>query len=101
MEGPLWIDAHAPALDEIRQDEARQRLERAVDEPMNLVVQGPPGVGKTAATRALTRVAHETPDADLIEINVADFFGRTKRRSGAIPALRGSYRVEAGWRNAT
>jgi len=61
MEGPLWIDAHAPALDEIRQDEARQRLERAVDEPMNLVVQGPPGVGKTAATRALTRVAHETP----------------------------------------
>jgi len=42
MEGPLWIDAHAPALDEIRQDEARQRLERAVDEPMNLVVQGRP-----------------------------------------------------------
>ena len=79
MDGPLWIDTHAPDLDEIRQDEARERLRRAVDEPMNLVVQGPPGVGKTAAVRALARRSHADPDADLIEINVADFFGRTKK----------------------
>ena len=89
MDGPLWIDAHAPALGEIRQDEARERLERAVDEPMNLVVQGPPGVGKTAATRALTRVAHENPDSDLIEINVADFFGRTKKEIRTDPRFEG------------
>ncbi|WP_049909082.1 AAA family ATPase [Halorubrum saccharovorum] len=89
MEGPLWIDAHAPALDEIRQDEARERLERAVDQPMNLVVQGPPGVGKTAATRALTRAAHENPESDLIEINVADFFGRTKKEIRTDPRFEG------------
>ena len=89
MEGPLWIDTHAPTLDEIRQDEARERLERAVDEPMNLVVQGPPGVGKTAATRALTRVSHENPDSDLIEINVADFFGRTKKEIRTDPRFEG------------
>ena len=89
MEGPLWIDAHAPALEEIRQDEARERLERAVDEPMNLVVQGPPGVGKTAATRALTRVSHENPETDLIEINVADFFGRTKKEIRTDPRFEG------------
>ncbi|WP_058367308.1 AAA family ATPase [Haloparvum sedimenti] len=79
MDGPLWTEAHAPDLGEIRQDEARERLERAVDEPMNLVVQGPPGVGKTAATRALARETHADPDNDLIEINVADFFSRTKK----------------------
>ena len=89
MEGPLWTDAHAPALEEIRQDEARERLERAVDEPMNLVVQGPPGVGKTAATRALTRVSHENPETDLIEINVADFFGRTKKEIRTDPRFEG------------
>ncbi|WP_418285645.1 AAA family ATPase [Halorubrum sp. DTA46] len=89
MDGPLWTDAHAPSLDEIRQDEARERLERAVDEPMNLVVQGPPGVGKTAATRALTRVSHENPESDLIEINVADFFGRTKKEIRTDPRFEG------------
>ena len=89
MEGPLWIDTHAPALDEIRQDEARERLERAVDEPMNLVVQGPPGVGKTAATRALTQTAHDHPESDLIEINVADFFGRTKKEIRTDPRFEG------------
>ena len=89
MEEPLWIDAHAPTLDEIRQDEARERLGRAVDEPMNLVVQGPSGVGKTAATRALTRVSHENPESDLIEINVADFFGRTKKEIRTDPRFEG------------
>lgn len=89
MDGPLWIDTHAPTLAEIRQDETRERLERAVDEPMNLVVQGPPGAGKTAATRALARASHENPDTDLIEINVADFFGRTKKEIRTDPRFTG------------
>jgi len=79
MDGPTWTEQHAPSLGELPQASVRERLARAEDEPMNLVVQGPPGVGKTAAVRALARATHENTDADLVEINVADFFDRRKK----------------------
>ena len=79
MDAPLWTETHAPTLADLPQSEARERLERAVEEPMNLVVQGPPGVGKTAAVRALANETHEDTENDLVEINVADFFDRTKK----------------------
>jgi len=78
MDAPLWTDTHAPSLEDLPQSSVRDRLRRAVDEPMNLVVQGPPGAGKTAAVRALADAAHED-ETDLVEINVADFFDRTKK----------------------
>ena len=78
MDDPLWIDAHAPDLADLPQDGVREYLTRAVDEPINLVVYGPPGAGKTAAVRALARESHADPDNDFVELNVADFFGRTK-----------------------
>ncbi|MFB6101730.1 MAG: AAA family ATPase [Haloplanus sp.] len=78
MDAPLWTETHAPSLDDLPQASVRDRLQRAVDEPMNLVVQGPPGSGKTAAVRALAETAHADPANDLVEINVADFFDRTK-----------------------
>ncbi|SFR33301.1 AAA family ATPase [Halogeometricum limi] len=80
MDAPLWTETHAPSLSDLPQSEVRDRLGRTVDEPMNLVLQGPPGVGKTAAVRALAREAHADPDNDLVEINVADFFSRTKKQ---------------------
>jgi replication factor C small subunit len=79
MDGPLWTERHAPAIADLPQQGVRESLERALSEPMNLVVHGPKGAGKTAAVRALTRAAHENPDADYTEINVADFFDATKK----------------------
>ncbi|WP_248895588.1 AAA family ATPase [Haloplanus halobius] len=79
MDAPLWTETHAPSLEDLPQESVRDRLQRAVDEPMNLVVQGPPGSGKTAAVRALANEAHADPANDLVEINVADFFDRTKK----------------------
>jgi replication factor C small subunit len=78
MDAPLWTETHAPDLDDLPQASVRDRLQRAVDEPMNLVVQGPPGSGKTAAVRALADAAH-ADETDLVELNVADFFDRTKK----------------------
>ncbi|MFB6195235.1 MAG: AAA family ATPase [Haloplanus sp.] len=78
MDAPLWTESHAPTIADLPQSSVRDRLRRAVDEPMNLVVQGPPGAGKTAAVRALAEEAH-ADENDLIEINVADFFDRTKK----------------------
>jgi replication factor C small subunit len=79
MDAPLWTETHAPALADLPQAEVRERLRRTVDEPMNLILQGPPGSGKTAAVRAVAREAHGDPENDLVEINVADFFRRTKK----------------------
>ncbi len=85
MEGPLWTETYAPGLEDLPQAEVRANLERALAEPMNLVVHGPKGSGKTAAVRALTRKAHETPGSDRIEINVADFFDASKKEIASDP----------------
>ena len=79
MEPPLWTEKHAPSLSELPQSGPRQSLENAVEEPMNLVVYGPAGAGKTAAVRALAEATHDDPDNDFVELNVADFFDRTKK----------------------
>jgi replication factor C small subunit len=78
MDAPLWPEAHAPTLSDLPQPAARDALQRAVEEPMNLVVHGPRGVGKTAAVRALAAETHAEPDNDFVVVNVADFFDRTK-----------------------
>jgi len=77
MDGPLWTDEHAPTLAELPQPEVRDRFERVREEPMNCLVHGPKGSGKTAGVRALARELHADLDNDFVEINVADFFDRT------------------------
>jgi replication factor C small subunit len=79
MDAPLWTETHTPGIEDLPQAGVRDHLRRAVSDPMNLVVHGPKGAGKTAAVRALTREAHANPEADRIEINVADFFDLSKR----------------------
>ena len=79
MDAPLWTERYAPDLADLPQAEVRDYLQKAVEEPINLVIHGPAGAGKTAAVRALAREAHADPDNDLVEINVADFFGMTKK----------------------
>ncbi|WP_136689324.1 AAA family ATPase [Halorhabdus amylolytica] len=85
MDGPLWTERHAPTIEELPQPEVREQLRGALEEPMNLLVHGPAGSGKTAAVRAFAREAHEDHDADLIEINVADFFDLTKKELSEDP----------------
>ncbi len=85
MESPLWTETYAPDLSDLPQPAVRDYLERAVNEPINLVLYGPEGCGKTAAVRALAREAHDDPDNDLVEINVADFFDRTKKEIRSDP----------------
>jgi replication factor C small subunit len=89
MDAPLWTDRHAPALEDLPQETVRDRLRRAVDEPMNLLVHGPPGAGKTAAVRALADAADDDPEADLVELNVADLFDRTKKEIRNDPRFEG------------
>ncbi|WP_135824740.1 AAA family ATPase [Halorussus ruber] len=85
MDAPLWTERYAPDLEDLPQSEVREYLQKAVDDPINLVLHGPSGAGKTAAVRALAREAHEDPDNDLVEINVADFFGMTKKEIASDP----------------
>src|SRR6056297_2407988 len=79
MDAPLWTETHAPALEDIPQPEAREHLQGAIEEPMNLLVHGPKGAGKTAAVRAYAEEVHDNPDADFTELNVADVFDMTKK----------------------
>ncbi len=85
MESPLWTDRYAPTIDELPQAHLRTYLDHATQRPINLLLHGPPGVGKTAAVFALATAAHANPETDLLVINVADFFSRTKREIGNDP----------------
>lgn len=78
MESPLWTDRYAPDIEALPQSHLRRYLAASVDRPINLLLYGPRGAGKTAAVRALARRAHTDPETDLLEINVADFFDRSK-----------------------
>ncbi|MCL7416631.1 MAG: AAA family ATPase [Halalkalicoccus sp.] len=84
MDAPLWTETHAPTLAELPQEGIREYLTRASEEPINLVLYGPKGAGKTAAVRALAREAHDSEN-DLVEINVADFFSMTKKELSEDP----------------
>lgn len=78
MPEPLWTDRHAPTLAELPQAHLRRYLEAVTGRPVNLLLHGPAGAGKTAAVRALERSRADDGGGELLEINVADFFDRSK-----------------------
>jgi len=88
MDGPLWTETHAPAIEDLPQETVRERLRRAREEPMNLFVHGPKGSGKTAAVRALADSVHDDVENDFVELNMADFFDRTKTEIKNDPRFR-------------
>jgi replication factor C small subunit len=96
MEAPLWTETHAPGLSELPQEGVRDGLDRAVAEPVNLIVHGPRGVGKTAAVRALAEAAHDHPE-DFVELNVSDFFDRTKSEIREDPRFEGFLEGKVPW----
>ncbi|MFB6219162.1 MAG: AAA family ATPase [Halobacteriaceae archaeon] len=96
MEDPLWTATHAPALADLPQDGVRDRMDRALAEPVNLLVHGPAGAGKTAAVRALADELHDHED-DYIELNVSDFFDRTKTEIRNDPRFEGFLQGEIPW----
>ena len=89
MEPPLWIDRHQPDLEALPQEELRRYLAGVPDGPVNLLLHGPAGAGKTAAIQALAEELHAEPELDLLTINVADFFGMTKSELVEDPRFRG------------
>lgn len=78
MDPPLWTERHKPVVEDLPQPSVRDTLLRAIDQPVNIILHGPPGVGKTAAANALGRKRHDDFENDFTVVNVADFFNRTK-----------------------
>ena len=89
MDTPLWIDRYQPTIDELPQTEVREYLRKVPDGPVNLLLVGPAGSGKTAAVHALAAELHADPEHDLEVINVADFFGMTKSELVEDPRVSG------------
>lgn len=93
----LWTQTHRPAVGSYLRSSLDERLSNITNARMNLLFQGAPGVGKTAAARSLAAEMHAQPKRDLVEINLSDFFNRTKSDitddERFAPFLRGKSRM--------
>ncbi len=105
MTSPLWIDQYAPTTEDLPQSELQHYLAKLSKGPINLIFHGPPGAGKTAAAQGLAKSLHEDPDNDVLEINIADFFDRTKEEIRDDPRfthfLQGQTEFSKQYRRAT
>lgn len=79
MDNPLWCEKHAPNCSDIKQENTRNHIKKSVSEPIDMLVYGPEGVGKTAAVRILAEESHKNPDVDFLLLNIADFFEKSKK----------------------
>tara|TARA_B110000116_G_C16777479_1_gene556498 strand:- start:1022 stop:2029 length:1008 start_codon:yes stop_codon:yes gene_type:complete len=79
MESPLWIDKHAPKIEDFVQEELSSILSLFEEIPINFLFYGPEGCGKTAAAIALSQKIDENFPIELVELNVSDLFEKSKK----------------------
>lgn len=77
MKEPLWTQRYEPDVDSLIQESVKSRVKQV--KGMNITLAGPKGCGKTVAARALAKSQHGSLDGNVTEINVADFFNRSKK----------------------
>ena len=73
MDSPLWIDKYAPSVEDFPQEKLRYILPKSQEMPINFLLYGPAGGGKTSAARIIAR------GGELIEFNIADLVNSSKK----------------------
>lgn len=87
MDSPLWIDRYSPSVGDFPQEELRYILSKSQDMPINFLLYGPEGSGKTSAARIIAR--GEEIGGDLIEFNISDLVNSSKKEIIENPLFSG------------
>ena len=87
MDSPLWIDRYSPSVGDFPQEELRYILSKSQDMPINFLLYGPEGSGKTSAARIIAR--GEDIGGDLIEFNISDLVNSSKKEIIENPLFSG------------
>ena len=88
MDSPLWIDKYAPEGEDFSQRELRFNLSKFQKMPINFLLYGPEGSGKSSAARIIAKGPDEEGQ-DLVEFNISDLFNSSKKEIVENPLFSG------------